>query len=75
MAERAEVPLNDPDAKLEVRLIDEYLRRQGRSRAELETLPEDVRLKLLRDAEIYAAGRMAEIEARAHYVDDLHKHD
>jgi len=75
MPERADAPLDDPDAKLELRLIDEYLRRQGRSRAELATLPEDVRLKLLRDAEIYASGRMAEIEARAHYIDDLHKHE
>ena len=75
MAEKADLPLEDPDATLEQRLIDEYLQRQGRSRAELPSLPEDVRLKLLRDAEIYAAGRMAEIEARAHYVDDLHRHE
>lgn len=75
MAERADIPIEDPEAKLERTLIDDYLRQQGRSRAELPSLPEDVRLKLLRDAEIYAAGRMAEIEARAHYVDDLHQHE
>lgn len=75
MAQRADIPIEDPEAKLERTLIDEYLRQQGRSRAELPSLPEDVRLKLLRDAGIYAAGRMAEIEARAHYVDDLHQHE
>jgi hypothetical protein len=75
MAERADSPLEDPAARLERTLIDEYLRRQGRSREELPSLPADVRLALLRDAEVYAAGRMAEIEARAHYVDDLHQHE
>lgn len=75
MAERADIPLHDPAAGLERRLVDEYLQQQGRSRAELPSLPEPVRMKLLRDAEIYAAGRMAEIEARAHYVDDLHRHE
>jgi len=75
MQQRAEMPIDDPHASLERRLIDEYLARQGRSRAELASLPEDVRLKLLRDAEMYAAGRMAEIEARAHYVEDLHQHE
>jgi hypothetical protein len=75
MMERADIPLDDPAAKLELRLIEEYLAQQGRSRAELSSLPDAVRLKLLRDAEIYASGRMAEIEARAHYVEDLHRHE
>jgi len=63
------------DATLERRLIDEYLQQQGRSRDDLASMPDEARHKLLRDAEIYAAGRMTEIEARAHYVQDLHRHE
>jgi hypothetical protein len=75
MAERYDVPLSDPEAKLERALMEQYLREQGHSFADLASLPADERLKLLRDADFYAAGRMAEIQARAHYIADLHRHE
>jgi hypothetical protein len=75
MAQRSEVPLTDPEAKLELALIQSYLHDRGHSLAELQTLPEAQKLALWRDAELYAAGRLAEIGARAHYVADLHKHE
>ncbi len=75
MAERAEAPVSEPGAKLERALIEEFLRQQGYSSADLASLPEDRRHQLLRDADIYAAVRLAAIEARAHYLDDLHRHE
>jgi hypothetical protein len=75
MAERSEFPLTDPEAKLELALIQGYLHERGHSLAEMQTLPQTERQALLRDAELYAAGRLAEIGARAHYVADLHKHE
>jgi hypothetical protein len=75
MAERSEVPISAPEAKLERALIEEFLQRQGYSYGDLASLPRERRLQLLCDADLYAAGRMAEIEARAHYVEDLHRHE
>jgi hypothetical protein len=75
MAERSDVPLSDPEAKLEQALIEEYLHEHRYSAADLRLLPENRRLSILRDAEVYAAGRMAEIEARWHYIADLHRHE
>lgn len=73
--ERFETPSEDPEAKLERALMEEFLRGQGVSFAELEPLPEDSRRHLLEGAAMYAAQRLAEIGARAHYVEDLHQHD
>jgi hypothetical protein len=75
MKEPIDVPAIDHhEAKLERALVDAFLREQGRTRAELAQLPEDERLTLLKQARLYAAERLAEIEARAHYVNELHEH-
>jgi hypothetical protein len=75
MAERFDVPREDPEAKLEHALMEEFLRSQHHTFDEIATLPDAERRLLLRNAAIYAAGRLAEIGARAHYVEDLHKHE
>ena len=66
-------PIDDYEAKLERAFEDEYLRQQGRTREELHTLPEPERIALLRGAAAYASAHLAEVEARAHYVNDLHR--
>ena len=66
-------PVEDHEAKLERALIEEFLRRHGRTLQNMDSLPEDARRELLRNASIYAAGRLAEIEARAHYVKEIHQ--
>ena len=66
-------PMDDPEAKLERALVDEFLRQQGRTRAELPGLSEDLRAALLREARAYAVERLTEIGARAHYVNELHR--
>jgi hypothetical protein len=70
--ERAEVPLEQPEAKLERALIDEYLRRQGYDLRTLHELPADRIKALLREAALYAGGRLAEVEARASFVQGIH---
>jgi hypothetical protein len=66
-------PVQDHEAKLERALIEEYLREHGHTRQDLESLAEDARRQLLQDASMYAGGRLAEIEARAHYVKEIHQ--
>jgi hypothetical protein len=62
----------DPNAGLERAMIEEFIRRRGYDPARLEQLPEDVRMRVQAEASTHAAARLAEMEARAHYVHDLH---
>ena len=65
-------PMGDPEAQLERALIGEFLQARGYDAASLDALPDDLRKPLLEQASIYAAGRLAEIEARARYVHQIH---
>ena len=69
-AERAEVPAADPHAKLEHAFIQEYLERRGYTPATLRTLTEPEAIAVMRQASLYASGRLTEVESRAHLVDD-----
>ncbi len=64
--------ITDRNAHLERALIDEFVRAHGHDVAHLDELPDEERRHLLSDAAAYAAMRLAEMEARAHYVHDLH---
>jgi len=68
-------PVDDHEAKLELALIEEYLRERGHDLKGLPELSYAERQRLLHDASIYAAGKLAEIEARCHYIEDLHRHE
>jgi hypothetical protein len=68
-------PMEDPEAQLERALIEEFLLSHGHVPDDVPALPEDQRRHLLESASVYAAGRLAEIRARAHYVHDLHHQD
>jgi hypothetical protein len=68
-------PVDDHEARLELALIDEYLRERGHNLQELPALDNVERRRLLQDASVYAAGKLAEIEARCHYVEDLHRRE
>jgi len=68
-------PMEDPEGQLERALIEEFLVAHGHSLCAIEALPADQRRRLLEAASVYAAGRLAEIQARAHYVHDLHHQD
>jgi hypothetical protein len=64
--------LADPNAGLERSIIDEFIRTRGYDPASLQQLPDDVRIRVQAEASTHAAARLAEMEARAHYVHDLH---
>ena len=70
--EPGQQPLQDPNGLLESELINEFLRTRGYDLRSLDSLPDDQRRRLLRAASMYAAGKLTEIEARAHFVYGLH---
>jgi hypothetical protein len=72
MVDRDTPPLEEPLAKLERALIEEYLRSQGYDPAALRARSDDAAKAVLRDASIHAATRLSEIESRAHYVHEMH---
>ena len=61
----------DPHAPLERALIDEFLAERGHTLRSVDWLPLPERRELLFRAVAYASQRLAEIESRAHFVDDL----
>jgi hypothetical protein len=65
-------PMEDPESRLEQALIEEFLRARGYDSAGLSALPEDQRQPLLKGASIDAATKLAEVEARAHFVHEIH---
>jgi hypothetical protein len=65
-------PMTDPEARLEQALIDEFLKLRGHDAPSLTRLPASDRQRLQREASIYAAAKLAEIAARAHFVHELH---
>jgi hypothetical protein len=61
-----------PLAELERTLINEFLQRRGYDLDSVHALPEAEAHALLREASIYASGKLEEVESRAHYIDGLH---
>jgi len=68
-------PMEDPEGRLEQALIEEFLLGQGYDPGALDALPGDERKHLLEAASIYASGRLAEIQSRAHYVHEMRHHE
>lgn len=65
-------PVEDPNAMLEKALIEEYLREKGYSHEDLKKLPAELVEKLMKEASQYASLKLEEVEARAHFVKELH---
>ena len=63
----------DPHGPLEYALIDEFLAERGHTLQSVDKLPPRERWELLRRAASYATLRLAEIESRALFVDDLER--
>jgi hypothetical protein len=70
--EPADSPLHDPKAELERALRAEYLRDHGHDEASLKLLSNEAKLEILRQASIYVAAKLAEVDARSTYVHDIH---
>jgi hypothetical protein len=65
-------PVEDPLASLENAFIEEFLRTRGLDRAALALMPAEQAAQLSKEASAYAAGRLTELESRAHYLHELH---
>ena len=65
-------PIEDRSALLENSLIEEYLKEKGYSQEDLKKLPAELVEKLMKEASQYASLKMEEVEARAHFVKELH---
>ena len=72
MHERAETALEDPEARLERALIEEFLQARGYSLAMVNFRSPAEHQGLLAQAAQYAAVRLAEIDARAAYIHQIH---
>ena len=68
-----QAPRPDQTAELERGLISDYLEQRGHTLHSLHALPEAEQHALMREASMHASMRLAEVEARAHYVEDLHR--
>jgi hypothetical protein len=65
----------DPEAKLEQAFIEQFLRVRGYDLRTVQALPPQERNRLLREASIDAAAKLSEVDARAHYLDALRRHE
>jgi hypothetical protein len=65
-------PLVDHTAELERAFMNEYFVSHGYDPVSVASLPEDVHKALLKQASLYASAKLSEVEARAHYVHDIH---
>ena len=65
-------PLEDPLSALERSLIQEFLAQHGIGTDANVQLTKVEKAGLLVRARTYAAGRLAEVEARAHYLHEIH---
>ena len=65
-------PIQDRSALLENSLIEEYLKEKGYSHEDLKKLPAELVEKLMKEASQYASLKMEEVQARAHFVKELH---
>ena len=68
----AERMLQAPMADLERALIETFVHARGLDAESLAKLPPAEHDALLKEASIYASTKLAEVEARSHYVHDLH---
>jgi hypothetical protein len=59
-------------SQLERSLIDKFVRARGYDPDKLADLPAHVREHLLADASVYASGKLAEVDARSHFLDEIH---
>ena len=61
-----------PLGQIERTFIDEFVRARGYDPHKLGDLPEHERERLLADAGVYASGKLMEVEARSHFLDEIH---
>lgn len=66
------MPIQDPEGELERTFIRQFLQTRGHDEASVNALSAEQRDALLTEATKYAAVKLAEVEARAHFVHEIH---
>lgn len=61
-----------PQSALEKNLIQEYLQEKGHTLESLHLLPKDEAHRLMREACTYASLKLAEVESRARFREEIH---
>jgi hypothetical protein len=64
--------IEDMHASLEMALIEEYLREKGYTLKTLRKLQQAEFKQFMKEASTYASGKLAELEERAHFLQELH---
>lgn len=62
----------DIHAFLEKTLIETYLKGKGFTQEDLKNLPEAESKQLMKEASTYASGKLADMEVKAHFMQELH---
>jgi hypothetical protein len=60
-----------PQSALERHLVEDYLQSKGYTKEELQKLPKDQAKALMREACTYASLKLAELEAKSQFRDDI----
>jgi hypothetical protein len=61
-----------PQSALEKKFVEDYLQSKGYSREDIHKLPEDVVKQLMREACMYASLKLAELQAKSQFRDEIH---
>ena len=66
-------PIHDPNAILEKAFMQEFLQQRDCSLEKLKELPAELADTLMKGASQYASLKMEEMQARAHFIEELHE--
>ena len=72
MNDREGPPIEQPFAELERQLISAFVAGTGHDLQDLLARRDEAARKILAEASRYASERLSEVEARSHYVHNLH---
>jgi|OpeIllAssembly_1097287.scaffolds.fasta_scaffold10422_3 hypothetical protein len=72
MSEDYKVRMDDPEAKLAMVYIDEYLRGKGQTLESICNLPKDQAKQLMIEASTYAAIKLADVDTKSRMIKDIH---
>jgi hypothetical protein len=65
--------IEDPEGRLEMALIDEFLQSRGLDAQALRALLAPDLKRVMTEAAAYASARLAEVQSRAHYIHEIHR--
>jgi hypothetical protein len=61
-----------PQSALEKKFVEGYLQSKGYSREDLHKLPENVVKQLMKEACMYASLKLAELQAKSQFREEIH---